>query len=288
MAPNVTSWGEAKIFRGHQDMRILSHSLVAQPESHPKRWVAVLHGAFGSGRNWASVARHLTRERPELGVLLVDLRMHGASQGFPPPHTLEACAADLLSLVAFLSIRVTATVGHSFGGKVALVHCNHRPQDVDQVWVVDSSPSAAGPSGDAWRMLTTVRSLPAEFSAREDAIADLMRSGFARNVAEWMAQNLERRDGLYGWRLDFAALEAVLRDYFSADLWNIAENPPPPVEVHFVKATESNVLDEQDVSRLDRAQHSNSRVRLHTIAGGHWLNTDNPNEVVSLLSKYLR
>ena len=61
-------------------------------------WLYVLHGIYGAGRNWASVARSLIAKRPEWGAMLVDLRLHGHSQGFEPPHTLHACAHDVYEL----------------------------------------------------------------------------------------------------------------------------------------------------------------------------------------------
>src|SRR5690606_18221961 len=77
---------------------VLSHSRITG-EREPDRWLLVLHGIYGAGRNWASIARRLVEERPEWGVLLVDLRLHGGSGGFPPPHSLETGAADVGMLV---------------------------------------------------------------------------------------------------------------------------------------------------------------------------------------------
>ena len=88
----------------------------ADPGSH----LVFLHGIFGAGRNWATVAHHLVRERPEWGALLVDLRQHGSSQGFPTPHTLAAVAADVGRLILASEHPVRGVLGHSFGGKVAL------------------------------------------------------------------------------------------------------------------------------------------------------------------------
>jgi esterase len=76
--------------------RVLSHTSVAAPGAHPRSWLCILHGSFGAGRNWATVVRRLVAARKDWGAVLVDLRLHGASQGFPPPHTLAACADDAL------------------------------------------------------------------------------------------------------------------------------------------------------------------------------------------------
>ena len=58
-------------------------------------------------------------------MVMVDQRNHGASSdvcGFHPPHSIQASAGDLLSLVqSKLSGRVPdVLVGHSLGGKTVL------------------------------------------------------------------------------------------------------------------------------------------------------------------------
>jgi pimeloyl-ACP methyl ester carboxylesterase len=244
----------------------------------------MLHGIFGAGRNWASLAKRLTRERPEWGVLLVDLRQHGASQGFNPPHTLGAAAEDLTALADESGLQPSAMLGHSFGGKVALAYAATRPRGLEQLWVVDSTPSAREPDGSAWRMLEIVRRLPRTFASRDELIAALEREGFAKPVAQWMATNLERKNGELGWRFDPDSMEALLRDFFRADLWQVVERPPEKLEIHFVKATESSVLTPEVVARI---KHAGDAVAYHEVEGGHWLNVDNPDALVKLLSTEL-
>lgn len=264
----------------------LNHSRVTATGREPERWMLFLHGIYGSGRNWGSIARRVVDARPEWGVILVDLRMHGRSLGFSPPHTLEASAGDLDALVESLDLHAAAVLGHSFGGKVALLYAMRHGDELEQVWIMDSTPAVREPSGSAWRMIETVRALPAEFSSRADAVEGLRAAGYATGVAEWMAMNLEISDGLYRWRLDLDAVEEMLRDFFRADLWETVENPPAAVEIHFVKATGSDTLEESAVARVDAAA-GGGRVFLHRVEGGHWINTDNPDEVVRLLVERL-
>ena len=101
----------------------LAHRIVATPSTEPTKAVLFLHGVFGRGRNFGSLARRLTDARRDLAAVLVDLRLHGDSAATPTPgpHTVDAAAQDLDSVVAALAPRrVVAVVGHSLGGKVAL------------------------------------------------------------------------------------------------------------------------------------------------------------------------
>ncbi|CAN5815189.1 alpha/beta fold hydrolase [soil metagenome] len=262
---------------------ILNHSRVTASDREPERWLLVLHGIYGTGRNWGTIVRRLVEARPEWGALLVDLRLHGGSQGFEPPHTLAASAADVDALVEHLDFNAAAVLGHSFGGKVALMYARQHPEGLRQVWVMDSTPAVREPSGSAWRMIEAARSLPEEFGSRQEAIEGIERHGYSTGVAQWMAMNLQPAEGRYRWRLDFDGVEQMLRDFFRTDLWEVVEQPPEGVELHFVKATQSSTLDDEAAAQVEAAGRENGRVFLHPVEGGHWINTDNPEAVIELL-----
>src|SRR5689334_12793661 len=75
-----------------------------------ERLVLLTHGIYGSGANWRGIARKVHQQRPEWGVVLVDLRGHGRSELGEPPYSVAACAADLRALCDELPIEVLA--GH--------------------------------------------------------------------------------------------------------------------------------------------------------------------------------
>lgn len=266
---------------------LLAHDRVVAPGASPERWVVFLHGVFGAGRNWRSVARRLVQARPEWGALLVDLRLHGASQAFAPPHTLAAAVADLRALVDALGVPVRAVLGHSFGGKVALLYAREHGADLEQAWMIDSTPASSVPGGSAWRMLEALRRVPATFPTRDAAVRAIEGEGFETGVAQWVSTNLASTDGEYRWRLDLDGIEALLRDFFRTDLWDVLEDPPGAAHIHVVKAIESSVLGEDACARIEQIGRRTGRVHLHRLAGGHWLNADNPEGVIELLVRWL-
>ena len=258
----------------------LHQDLVTAPGESPNAWLYVLHGIYGAGRNWVTVARRLTAERPDWGVVLVDLRQHGASQGFAPPHTIAATAQDVLRLAEATGRPITGLLGHSFGGKVALEVARNAPASLVQVWIFDSSPDAGDPRGSAWAMLAHLKTLPPAFDSRDQAVQQLVARGTDAATAQWMATNLERFNGGLRWRFELPALEAMLQDFFRQDLWSVVERPPRHVRLHFVKASESSVVTAATAKRIEQA---NPGAGLRTLQGGHWLNADNPASVVSML-----
>lgn len=265
-------------------MPLLHFDRITDDGADPERWLLVLAGIYGAGRNWGSVARQLVRARPDWGAVPVDLRGHGSSPAMDPPHTVEAAAADLAELVEAEGIAAGAILGHSFGGKVALLYARRRPEGLRRVFVIDSTPDAREPGGSAWTMLGVLREHPGPFSTREAVVAAIEDAGFAAPVARWMSTNVERGDDeAYRWRVDLEQMEALLRDFFREDAWDIVENPPTGCEIHVVKASESSVLTDAAAARIEAAAEATGRVHLHRIEGGHWLNADNPGAVLEVL-----
>lgn len=267
----------------------LAHSRITADDATPSVWLYFLHGIYGAGRNWRSIAREVSNRRSAWGGLLVDLRLHGESRGFEPPHTLAACTRDVSELAAGRGSPEppTLVLGHSFGGKVALSLLEDGPHEIRQAWIVDSTPAPRAPGGSALRMLRAVRENPGPFEDRARAIGVLEERGFDRLVASWMATNLESGDGGLRWRFDPDEMEALLEDFFQADLWGVVERPPRDVALHFVKGEDSDVLRDEDCRRIEAAGRETGRLRLHRVAGGHWLNVDNPEALVDLLTAHL-
>ena len=282
---------------GNSDARPLAHDRVAARGASPSAWLYVLHGIFGAGRNWGSVARGLVERRPDWGAVLVDLRGHGGSTGLPGPHTVAAAAADLARLAgggrgagggegpegSEEPDGPHAVLGHSFGGKVALAYAAVARPAPAQTWIIDSTPAPREPAGSAWRMLAALEELTGPFDSRGDAVEALGARGFGEGVARWMSSNLERGEGGLAWGIDAAVMRALLEDFFPLDLWGVLEAPPGDGAVEVVAATESDVLRPEDLARIEGLA-AGRRVRLHRVEGGHWLNADNPDALVDLLA----
>lgn len=257
-------------------MPLLHHSFVRGTAGASHR-LLVLHGIYGQGRNWASVANALVQMRPEWEVVLADLREHGRSRGFPPPHDITSAAADVAALARSVG-GAAAILGHSFGGKVALAATANL--ECEQAWIADSDPGARPPDGDAWEMLGILRSLPHEWPARERFAAALLERGLEPAVAGWMATNLERADGGYRLALDLDAHESLLRDYFASDLWPRVDALGP--RAHAIRAMRSRVVTPDVASRFTAA-----RAEVHELDAGHWMNADAPGAVAALLAATL-
>ncbi len=258
------------------------HRIVISGDAVPTRTAFVLHGILGSLRNWRTMARRIVERWPSWRLVLVDLRNHGDSTGAEPPHSLDACAHDLHELAEFLGDPPELVMGHSFGGKVALAYGRAYPDELAQLWVLDSSPGpvslSAGLSSDVVRVIDALVGVAMPLAARSDIIGILTEQGLSRGLAQWMTTNLHREDDGFHWRFDLPAVQQMLADYAAVDLVPWIDDTV--IDVHFVWAGKG----ERDTPEL-RARFAFATTVTHHVLpdSGHWVHVDDPDGLLDVL-----
>ena len=214
-------------------------------------------------------------------MLLVDLRQHGRSEPGEPPHTIAACAADLLGLVA--SERgIVALAGHSFGGKVVLATRALRP--MQQTWVLDASPwPRPDPDASVSSVLAMLARLPRTYARRDDFIAAVVAEGRDPSFAQWLAMNVVPDAGSYTLRIDLAAMHELLADYYKQDLWPGTVDPGGGA-VELVIADRASTVSAADRARLESAPR---HIHVSHVDAGHWVHIDAPVAIVDLFAAHL-
>jgi pimeloyl-ACP methyl ester carboxylesterase len=275
-------------------------------ERAPSKWVVFLHGILGSGANWRTFARQLVAARPEWGALLVDLRLHGESQGFAPPHTLESAARDIVEALPKIpgDIPVRAVLGHSFGGKVGIELARQLAASpngaLDDLIVVDSTPDARPDyrgSSNVRQIVELLTELPDEFPDRNSFTSWAEQRGVSRPIAMWLAMNVRPVPNTtrFEFRIDIRSVRAMVDDYFARDLWPVIENPPARgafsgnqgtqrMQTHLIAGGDSQVLDAADLARGRALPDTSVDVIPNA---GHWVHVDAPDALRDLVMGYL-
>lgn len=270
-------------------MPTLSHSQLTAQGASPSRWVLVLHGLLGRGSNWRTLVRALVDARPDWGGVLVDLRMHGDSQGFAAPHSVEAAALDLDSVARTLPGPVAAVLGHSLGGKVALAYVAQR-KTLSHAILLDTNP---GPrkegrgSETTQAVLLSLRALPGPWPTREAFVAELQAHGQPASMARWLAMSLVRTEKGFRFGLELDAIEALLQDVLRRDDWAVLESPPAGLTVDVILGGRSRTVEGADRERLERLA-AMGRLRLTVLEeAGHWVQVDDPAGTLRAVSQAL-
>ena len=248
--------------------------------------VAFLHGLFGQGRNWSTIAKALAGpDGDRARCTLVDLPDHGRS---PWSHALsfESYAASVADTLRAVDPGPWVVVGHSLGGKTAMVMALRQPDLVSRLVVVDIAPRSYGSLERFGGYIREMQALPlAEITDRADAEARFAEPN--PGVKSFLLQNL-RRDG-DGWRWQanvelFAADADRGSDSVFADFPLAAGDVEPYAgPVLWVAGGESGYIRPEDAEGM-RALFP--RVRLLTVKGAsHWVHTDAPQVVVEALRR---
>ncbi|MGR3571069.1 alpha/beta fold hydrolase [Brevirhabdus sp.] len=161
----------------------------------------IVHGLFGSARNWGAIAKRLSQDRP---VVSVDMRNHGDSPR-ADSQSYADMAADLAEVIGARGGRMDV-LGHSMGGKAAMILALTRPDLLRKLIVADIAPISYGhsqtPLIDAMRGLDlSGLSRRGEADARlADTIADAATRAF-------LLQSLDLKAQPPRWRLNLDVLE---------------------------------------------------------------------------------
>lgn len=242
------------------------------------RPVVILHGLFGAAGNWSSVARRLAQR---FHVFALDLRNHGASPWAPSMRYTDM-AEDVAEFLAAHGIEPAALIGHSMGGKAAMVLALSRPRSVERLVVVDIAPVPRSPVHAP--LVAALRALDLRGITRRGEADAALRPGVPDpGMRAFLLQNLVPREGGFSWRLNLDAIAASMDDLAGFPDFPPGTNYPGPTLV--VRGGRSGYVEEGD-----RAPFAGlfPAYRLVTIAdAGHWVHAEQPEKFLELVLAFL-
>lgn len=241
--------------------------------------VVILHGLFGNKRNWGFIAKGLS---DRFRVITADLRNHGDSP-WDACMTYEAMADDVAALIEKTVGGPAHVVGHSMGGKTAMVLSFRNPDLVDRLIVADIPP-APRDSG----LIAYVKAMQAlnvmSMTRRAEAGVALAPAIPDPAICAFLTQNLVPTEGGgLRWKLNLAAIAARMGDIEGFPDINSIDAFPRPA-LHLVGATSSHVLPRHH-AEIDRL-FPHGAVQVIADAG-HWLHAEQPKHVLDAIAAFL-
>ena len=233
--------------------------------------VLILHGFLGSGDNWLSIARELCKKN--IKVHLIDQRNHGRSFHTESFNYDDMCN-DLLYYIKHYKITKAVLLGHSMGGKTAMLFCLKYPELISKVFIMDISPKYYPNTNQ--HIIDALKKIDLEkFDRRKEIEKMLSKSITMPEIRGFIMKSIFRKsNNKFGIRFNLQALsenvEIVGKEISSSNKFL--------KRVFFFKGEKSSYINLSD-HRLIYTLFPNAEV-IEIKNAGHWLHRDNMFDVL--------
>ena len=239
----------------------------------------VLHGLFGSGKNWRSFAGSL---EDDFQVWTLDARNHGDS-----PHadsmSYQQMAEDVARFFAENELENVILLGHSMGGKTAMQLALQFPDRIAALIVVDIAPVCYDHLHKQLKLIEAMQEL--------DLAAEMSRSEIEKKLAvkipekrllSFLMTNLNRQNGQFQWRIGLEQIAAGMQELLNyPELKSVFKGP-----VQFIGGENSAYL-KFEYHALIRKYFPESRITMLENCG-HWLHVEQPVAFQKTVNEFLQ
>jgi len=245
----------------------------------------ILHGLYGSSDNWLTLAKQFA---DYFEVYLIDQRNHGQSP-HNSVHNYEVMKNDLLEFMENNNLQKSIILGHSMGGKTAMLFANEYSWKVSQLIIADIAPKAyplTGVNAETHRkIMTTLKNIDlTQISNFAQAEALMNQNLNDEKLCKFLLKNLKRNsENNFEWKLNIDSLynniEAIT-DGFSNLIWKPYSSP-----TLFLKGEVSDYILKSDFDDI-KQKYPNSKI-VTIPKAGHWLHAEQPNIFAKEILKFL-
>ncbi len=238
----------------------------------------ILHGFLGMSDNWKTMGVQFASEGFE--VHLLDLRNHGRSF-HSEEFSYELMVEDIVQYCQEHHLEKINVLGHSMGGKTAMLLATRYPELVDKLIVADIGPKYYAPHHqDILAGLNAVdfSNKPSRNEVEEilsHYIPDFGTRQFLLKSLYW------QEPGQLAFRFNLAVFNKKITEIgvsLPADL--VFEKP-----TLFIRGGNSNYILDEDIAAI-KVQFPNAEIETIPNAG-HWLHAENPALFYQLSLSYL-
>jgi pimeloyl-ACP methyl ester carboxylesterase len=239
----------------------------------------ILHGFLGMSDNWKTLGTKLAKNYQ---VHLIDQRNHGRSF-HSDEFDMELLIEDILHYIKNNNLKKVNLLGHSMGGKVAMLFAVTYPNLVDKLIIADISPRAYKPHHQ--QILAALNAVNFQIQNTRKKVEEVLKIYIQDSgILQFLLKNVYWKEkGKLAYRFNLNSLTENYNEIGVA-LPSFTEFNGDTL---FLKGENSDYITKND-EPLIKAHFENAQIRTVKNAG-HWLHAENPtqfyNEVVSFLSK---
>ncbi len=238
----------------------------------------ILHGFLGIGDNWKTLGSRFAENGYE--VHMIDQRNHGRSF-HDEEFSYEIMAEDLKNYCEQKNLKNFILLGHSMGGKTAMLFASKYPDYVSKLIVVDIAPKQYPQHHQD--ILKGLSSLDFKtMDSRGDADEQLKKYISNLGIRQFLLKNLYRKNkDEFGLRVNLPVLIENIEEVGKA----LPEDAIYTGEVLFMRGERSGYIEEMDMLQI----HNHfPKAKLVTVPkSGHWLHAENPVDFYSQVMEFL-
>jgi len=238
----------------------------------------ILHGFLGMGDNWKTLAKKFAEG--DLEVHLVDQRNHGRS-----PHSdtfnYDILAEDLKAYCDDHQLKDIILLGHSMGGKTAMLFATLYPELVSKLIVADISPRFypihhdAILSGLSQLNFNTLKSRKEADDSLANYVSDFGTRQFLLKNLYWVEK------GILGLRINLDVLKDQVAEVGEA----LPVHQNYNGETLFLRGDKSEYISTQD-EKLIKTHFPSAEIKTVDNAG-HWLHAENPVQFYDYVMQFI-
>ena len=237
----------------------------------------ILHGFLGMGDNWKTLGNRFAEEYQ---VHLIDQRNHGRSF-HSDEFDYELMVEDLLNYIDHHQLENINLIGHSMGGKTAMLFAVNHPERVHKLIIADIGPKYY-PSHHE-QILDGLNAIDFTQQRSRNEIEKVLQNYIPEiGIRQFLLKNVYRKSkDQFGFRFN---LEALTTSYDEIGV------PLPPLKQFegatlFLKGENSGYITKEDET-LIKAHFPKAEVKTVKNAG-HWLHAENPDDFYDYVVSFL-
>lgn len=236
----------------------------------------ILHGLFGSGDNWQTLGRKYGEEHE---VFLVDQRNHGHS-----PHSdefsYELMAEDVAEFVEDQGLEEFAILGHSMGGKTAMVYAMNYDQGLEKMIVVDMAPKAY-PVHHRAILDGLLSSDLGNKTSRKEVQQHIQKFEENQSVQQFLMKNLFwKSKGELAWRFNVEVLNSTIEAMVEQPVEGASY-----IDTLFIRGGKSNYILAEDEDLLKKYFPFSTLFSIEE--AGHWVHAESPETFFDISRSFL-
>ncbi len=239
--------------------------------------LVVLHGLFGMLDNWQGLAKQFGQF---FETHIIDQRNHGKSF-HDSSHSYDLMCADLLAYLDHHKLDKVYIVGHSMGGKAAMLFACNYPDRVEKLVVVDIAPKYYAPHHQ--EILAGLHAVEkAGVQSRKQA-DELLASHFSQlGIRQFLLKNLywKTKEEL-SFKFNLSALSDEILNVGEA----LAEDAIYKEPTLFIDGGNSNYILPEDIELIETHFPDAEVVTIDN--AGHWVHAENPTDFFEEVSRFL-